>query len=603
MKINIQQTPVALPTTKLEIAAAKAALKLNFTPAPAVQLTDNSRFLHGTGILSRDLKRAQAQADKLSEQTHDISKSVDLFTTAVAQLPAVQLVSDLEYDPSQRRAIDGIMRNQFSVLIGPAGSGKSTIIRAIYERLIRESKNPNFAFMCPTGRAVESQKRALPRDAHELCDTMHGWLQYAPEVFSKDNFDGTMKTFRKFVPRRTEFNQLEQNIVILDEAGNCQIDVWENLVRAMQPNTRVILVGDINQLPPVQGRSVLGFAMQKWPVFELDTNHRAQHSPLIAASNAILEGNMKALFEAQVEGVFKMHAVDDGSLTAFQQTIAIIQYITREGKFDPLLDSIITPQNRDTLGQEHFNSRLCASFNPLRTEHGHHLNPRISINAGIRHVSLAIGDKVMVTKNSREAGLTNGMIGVVESIQANERFRGISSGDSAGSAEMISPDNFSLDGFDESFNEFKQTVQEKQAEDDDEATERQASHIVKIRFQNRLDEPHEFATAGGVNSLYHAYASTVHKLQGGEVPFALVLIHGANAKMLSRELFYTAVTRAREKCIVLYSHMGIQKAMNYQHIKGQTIEEKAVQFNKLQQRNAMGDSTVRVPTLYTPRSA
>ena len=300
----------------------------------------------------------------------------------------------------------------------------------------------------------------------------------------------------------------------------------------------------------------------------------------------ILHGRVPKTLENKVALV----RVPDGSSGAFRQTIGIIQQLAKAGTFNPLSDGLIVPQNVGPLGQEEINMQLVPFFNPTRKLDGIPINPRTIITAGYKHVSFAVGDKIMVTVNDREKGLTNGMIGVIEAIIPNDAFRGEVFGDQVG-AKLAADAELNLDMLDDFLNE----VEEDNVDEDDER-EIQSSHTLRVRFQN-ISDSIEFASAGAVNSLRHAYAFTCHKSQGGEYPVVVILVHAANRKMLSREWLYTAWTRAQQKIILLYNSRGIQHALNRQVIKGKTIAEKAACFRKWQDKSNMGDTSIKVPLL------
>jgi len=283
--------------------------------------------------------------------------------------------------------------------------------------------------------------------------------------------------------------------------------------------------------------------------------------------------------------------VPDGSTGAFRQTIAVIQKLAEAGQFNPLSDGLIVPQNVGPLGQEEINLRLVPYFNPTRMIDGIPINPRTIITAGYNHVSMAVGDKVMVTSNDRQKSLTNGMVGVIEAIIPNDSFRGEVFGDMA-AAKLDDDIELNLDMLDDLLGEM---AQEDKTDEEDER-EIQSSHTLRVRFQN-ISEAIEFASAGAVNSLRHAYAFTCHKSQGGEYPVVVILVHAANIKLLSREWLYTAWTRAQQKVILLYNSRGIQHALNRQVIKGKSIAEKAACFRKWQDKRNMGDTSVKVPLL------
>lgn len=555
----------------------------------------NRSKLWGTGLTKKDAQRTERATEKVGKQTSkldEIPSGRELNGIIEVELPTTLVPDDLQLDPSQQQAVDGLLNEQYGCLIGAAGTGKTTTIKYLVHRILREIKDPEIAFCSFTGRAVQQIKRALPLEYHSHCDTIHGLLEYAPESIEYDDPDtGELKTKKIFRPRRTEYNPLSQNIIIVDEGGMTPIDLWNNLMRACRPGTRVYLIGDINQLPPVQGRSVLGFAMLKWKTFELNRIHRTDEDAITNGAWNILNGKMPE----SVDGKIVLKRVSDSSVDCFKETIATIQKLSEIGVFNPLRDGLIVPQNVGNLGQEFINERLCPFFNPPRKRENIVLNPRTIVTAGYNHISFAVGDKIMVTENDRERGLTNGMTGVIEELIPNPDFRGEIIGDMA-AASLAHDYELDLDGMDAALSDARSEEEQTESE-----REKQASHIMRVMFQN-IDEPIEFSTAGAINSLKHAYAFTCHKSQGGEYPVVVILVHSANLKMLAREWLYTAWTRAQQKIILLYNSRGIQQSLRRQHIKGKTLEEKAKAFIKLNEKKLTLDERKKMPILPEPQT-
>jgi exodeoxyribonuclease V alpha subunit len=362
------------------------------------------------------------------------------------------------------------------------------------------------------------------------------------------------------------------------------INLWNELFAALHDDCRIIMIGDINQLPPVQGRSVLGFAMTYWPTFELTKIHRqAEGNPIIANAHNILNGRMIKPAPGKVDRV-DMPA--SGSET-LNKLVATVKLLHKNGQFDPLTDAIVVPQNKGMIGQLHINEKLVHYFNPPKYENGVLINKRTVIKTGMQDAIFAAGDKVMLLANDRELGLTNGMIGWVESIVPN----GLYNGKFMAHDETIGGDEepFELDAED-----LQNFVDDFKEDEEDDENKRQASHIMSVRFSDEIVVP--FSTAGAFRKVTHAYACTCHKMQGGEAPTVLILAHQSNSKMLSREWLYTAFTRARERVILLANDRGLMTSISNQRIKGRTLEEKTRSFMLLQDQK-----DVAIPDLPDPR--
>ena len=554
-------------------------------------------LLFGTGITKKLLVQAEKIHD-IQAPTISVAKPeliVDKDTEFhVDILPSTLMPSDLVLDKYQTAALNGLRDQKYGCLIGAAGTGKTTLTKALISEVEdsvpivdmnrarvdsekRDAKDMHVAvcFCSFMGRAVQQMKRALPEKYHGLANTIHRTLGYMPTIEERyDEETGEIKEIRVFRPTFTHFRQLPFKICIVDEAGTVPINLWNELIVALPSDCRIFLIGDLNQLPPVQGRSVLGFAMLEWPTFVLEELHRqAEGNPIIENAHRVLKGQKPLTDEKTKKFIVKK--IVDGSLGARKETLMVIQYLHKQGIFDPLRDALIVPQNISAIGQIELNQQLVNYFNPVvKGADGEIQNPRIIITAGYIHAVFAAGDKVMLLANDNSKALTNGMIGIVESIVPNGNFRGEAIGNNVKLSQEDA--DFDLTDLADELLEYA-----KDDKDDEDESERAASHIMTVKFQNR-DTEVVFETAGAFKKITHAYAFTCHKAQGGEYPNVVILVHSANLRMLTREWLYTAITRAQERVILLCNRRGLTHAVNSQKIKGKTIAEKAQQFLKLQ---------------------
>lgn len=578
---------------------------------PKAEKPKGHDLLHGTGIT----KRVATQAEKIfSKQQNQVFQPAEVVQKPKPETEApeygpktlnVQFAKNkqIELDEYQQAALDGLRYEQFGCLIGAAGTGKTTVTKQLIEQIINDVETinsqhtlgkrgengghvgsyiPAIAACAYTGTATENVRKALGAEFQIRVDTIHGILGFYPTVetyFDEDS--NTHKERKKFIPYYTASNPLPWKVIIIDEAGMLGIDLWHQLYDALLPDCRVIMIGDINQLPPVQGRSVLGFAMLSWPTFALEKIHRqAADSPIISNAHRILQGKMpipdgKHFIVVNCEG---------GGVDTFKKVTNLVKAMDQKNLFDCLQDAIITAVNGDTLGQEHFNQRLLPYFNgPKEDEHGVIVNPRYTIYGGRTQCAFANGDKVMVLSNDRDAGITNGMIGVVINVAPNPSYNG-----KMGAAQEVNMD-FSDDDFGDM--DFDDDEDEIEVEEDEEG-KRQASHVVTVRFQHT---DHEFRSAGDMGKLAHAYAFTCHKSQGKEYPTVLVVCHSKNAVMLSREWLYTAITRSQLRIFLCANNRGLMMALQRQNIRGNTIAEKAQSFIAL-----MDKKDTKVPNLPQP---
>ena len=578
----------------LEKKTAPAKVNIFAKKKVAAPKPEKKLSLHGTGLTKSLLGKAAKAQEKevITESAIPIVEAEDIISDS--ELPDTLMDSGIVLDEYQQPAVDGLAKEMYGVLIGAAGTGKTTALKAIVagleDSVVQLSQKdlstykdthkqvdymmPAIAFCSFTGKAVQQMKRALPKKYHPLANTIHSTLGYAPveeEVMDEETHE--WKTRKVFRPSYTKYNKLPYRIIIVDETGTVPVNLWHELLDACPENCRIMLLGDLNQLPPVTGHSILGFAMLKWPTYVLEKLHRqAEGDPIAENAHRILEGKKPMTDKETMKFVVKK--IQDGSLGARKDILGTIQHLHKQSVFDPMLDALIVPQNIGNIGQIELNTVLVNYFNPTKRDaEGNELNKRHIITAGYAHVMFAQGDKVMLTANDTQKGLTNGMMGVVVSITDNKCYAGERVAVHA-EADLTTLDLHDLD--------FARVVVEDEEEDVPES-ERAASHTMMVKLQN-VDDPVEFSSAGSFKKVMLAYAMTCHKSQGSEYRNVIVVAHASNLKMLTREWLYTAITRAKERVILLCNHRGLTHAVNNQRIKGDTIAEKAKKFLALQSK-------------------
>ena len=541
--------------------------------------------------------------------------------------------SNFVWDESQLSAIDNICRDKFSVLIGAAGSGKTTVVKEIVNRLTQQGlikpityqranglsvNRYNISFCSFTGKAVEQLRKSIPANLQCCCETIHSLLEYSPEIVERLTTDSHGNTIVKnskiFLPRRNDINLLNQNIIIIDESGMVGIDLWNNLWKALDygnlPNLKIILIGDINQLPAVIGKSILGYALNSplWHTNSLTHIHRqALDNPIIFNAHQVKSGkppvkdtsvsttepwlNHFSLIDFTKLSPAERQNIKLGKLSpdygskksspngVLNTLVSLTKFLLTKNLYDPSLDQIIVPQNIGLLGQEVINQKLAPLFNPN--------NKRIVIRASYETKFLAVGDKVMFTKNDYASGILNGMTGYIENISINGNYTdaiGLRIAEANAKTTQSSADNLTLS--EDSANSLLKDIDQfnkNHAEDGSKLeSEQQASHIITIRYTplgSNQTAIIAISTVGAVRGLLLAYAITCHKAQGSEYRKTLICIHPTHAKLLNREWLYTSITRARENCFLLCSDYAINLCLHRQAVKGETIDEKAKNFS------------------------
>ena len=476
-------------------------------------------------------------------------------------------------------------------LVGAAGTGKTTAQREIAAALLEQNKlgthtfriqgtpirveAPSIAFVAYTRIATGNLKRAIHKNpdleavlVHNIT-TIHNLLEYAPEFYWDEAAD---REKMRFVPKRTAFNPLDITHLIIEESSMVGLKLWNELYEAMRPGTQIIFIGDINQLPPVMDKSILNYALVQLPVVELTHVYRqAEESLILENAHRILRGE----FPLKEGKDFKIMRNGDTQHTqarlarmigeAFPKFAA--QELLQEGSgYDPLQDIILSPFNKQDLGTDNINKWIAQFQGVARNAIVY------EVKAGISTLYLAVGDKVMYNKQ----------VGEIISINRNMEYHGKEPkqpspgltrfGTYINIEEAEEEDDLVLAGYSE-------LDLEKLLDDKDDNLLRSASHVVTL-----LVECDREVTCNAVGDFSPqvfslGYALTVHKAQGCEWRKVFILFHKDHSVMAFRELLYTAVTRAREQCIMITKDFMIRKAIENPRIKGNTIEEKIEYFN------------------------
>lgn len=388
-----------------------------------------------------------------------------------------QAETGVRYADLQRRAISDALENGVMLLTGGPGTGKTTVVRALLH--IFSSMGLKIALTAPTGRAAKRLSESTSCEAR----TIHRLLEYGGEE------SGGRGRFM-----RDESNLLEENVLIVDEASMVDSLLMGALLRAVKPGSRLVLIGDADQLPSVGAGNVLRDLIDsgRFATVRLTEIFRqAQKSLIVTNAHAINRGELPRL-DVKDNDFFFMPRSEDASITATVAQLCGIRLPRTYGAMATTGTQVIVPSRKGEAGTEHLNVVLQATLNPPSSEKREHR---------FREITYREGDRVMQVRNNydMEWERDNGMTGA-----------GIFNGD-VGVIESIDP----TDG------------------------------NMRIRFEDRT-VTYEFSL---LEDLEPAYAVTVHKSQGCEYPIVILPLGNVPPMLRSRNLLYTAVTRAQ--CIVI----------------------------------------------------
>ena len=421
----------------------------------------------------------------MARMLHDLDVEYDQEESSLrTRLLGMEERSGLSLDEKQREAVLEAARHGIMVLTGGPGTGKTTTINAMIQFF--ESEGLDICLAAPTGRAAKRMTEATGYESQ----TVHRLLEVNgnPEEEGISGF------------QRNEENPLETDVIIIDEMSMVDLSLMSALLRAVIPGTRLILVGDCNQLPSVGPGSVLKdiIASECFAVVMLTKIFRqAGESDIVVNAHKINRGE-EVILDNKSRDFFFLKRQDPNVIISVVITL-IRNKLPKYVDANPYDIQVLTPMRKGLLGVERLNGILQEYLNPkepkkAEKEHGGRL--------------FREGDKVMQIKNNYQLEwqiLTRyGM--------AVDKGMGIFNGDM---------------GIIRKINTYEEIV----------TVEYDEHRIVKYPY-SLLDE------------LELAYAITIHKSQGSEYPAVVIPLLQGPRQLYHRNLLYTAVTRAR-RCVTL----------------------------------------------------
>ena len=487
----------------------------------------------------------------------------------------------ISYNSKQSEFVSLASSGQSCVLIGAAGTGKTTCMKGTTLALIDAGKvgileaaghkhltsgSPGVVICAYTRRAVNNIRKNLSLDLQSNCITIHKLLEYAPVYYTvMDESTGEEKTKMNFEPTRNQVNPLPPSIrtIIFEESSMIGTDLYKEVINACPHNPQLIFLGDIQQLPPVFGPAILGFKLLSLPVVELTEVYRqALESPIISLAHRILSGtaipkeeytSWKKENQLTIHPWKKKVSPQDALNTAGQFFIAA----EKNGVYDPEEDMILLPFNK-SFGTEELNKIIANHLSKKRNADTY------EVVAGFVKHYFSVGDKVLYEKEDAE----------IIRIESNPAYTG---------AKYL-PHSPTLDywGYDPITRQAEAGDADvdfllSQVAHSEGDRVHQASHTLTLRM---LDSDVEVKVdkASDINAMLLGYALTVHKSQGSEWRKVFFIAHQSHATMLQRELLYTAVTRAKEELYIICEPETFTKGIASQRVKGNTLAEKAEFF-------------------------
>jgi exodeoxyribonuclease V alpha subunit len=412
-------------------------------------------------------------------------------------------------------------------------------------------------------------------------------LEYQPVYYEViDPESGDTKTKMNFEATRNSHNPLPSSIrtIIFEESSMIGTDLYLEVINACPHSPQLIFLGDIQQLPPVFGPAILGFKLLELPVVELTEVYRqALESPIISLAHRILSGKELSgseFSEWKHPGKLTIHPWKKkiSADHALQTASLFFTSAADKGVYDPEQDIILIPFNK-SFGTDELNKMIANHLAHKRCALVH------QIISGFNKIYLSVGDKVLYDKEDA----------IVTKIETNPSYSGAAFLQASMTmdywghdSEVRAPEDYNEDSVDFLLNQV--ALNGGNSED----RVRQSSHTITLMMCDSEQEV-RIDKAADVNSLLLGYCLTFHKAQGSEYRRVFLVLHQSHNTMISRELLYTGVTRAREELYIICEDDTFIKGITSQRVKGNTLQEKAEYFRgKL---DAGTDYSYLTPTL------
>ncbi|MBE5858127.1 MAG: ATP-dependent RecD-like DNA helicase [Lachnospiraceae bacterium] len=434
----------------------------------------NSYVSSGEGMFNRDEEKVRARIRKLAES------------------------ENLEFDELQEEAVYESVRNGVFILSGGPGTGKTTTINTIIKLFMEEGLDIFLA--APTGRAAKRMTEATGFEAK----TIHRMLELngAPE-----EGDRNLARFE-----RNEDNPLEADVIIIDEMSMVDLPLFRALLRAITPGTRLIMVGDVNQLPSVGPGQILRdlIESERFPVVILQKIFRqAEVSDIVVNAHKINRGEAIAL-DNKSKDFFFLERNDTNVI--YKHMIQLIRdklpgYVGAT----PFDIQVLTPMRKGALGVETLNGILQEYLNPAdESKKEHRTGDRL----------FREGDKVMQIKNNYKIEW-----------------------------EVRSKYNIPIDSGMGVFNGDIGTIKEIN----------EYASTMEVEFDEGKIVTYPFS---GLDELDLSYAITIHKSQGSEYPAVILPLLTGPRMLFNRNLLYTAITRAKNCVTILGSSETVRNMID-----------------------------------------
>lgn len=448
-------------------------------------------------VYSKEIYDAEANiASKLI--LLDSAQNIKRIAGFDSELEKIEKAGNINLSAKQKEAIQAINSNNVVIITGGPGTGKTTIIKNVID--IYKSHGKKVVLCAPTGRAA----KRMTEMAGEEAKTLHRLLEIGK--IEKDN---------EFTIMNYEVAPIDADVIIVDEASMVDIYLMNYLLNGIYQGTKLILVGDTDQLPSVGPGSVLKDIINSErikTIFLDEIFRQAAQSKIIVNSHRVNDGEY-FLDKEEQEGLKEdfFYIKEKSQDIMLDQIISLCKgRLKNFGDYDFFENiQILSPTKKGLLGTKELNKRLQEELNPWADE---------KKEKKVGEVIFREGDRVMQVKNNYDIYWEKGNTLSL----TYENGTGIFNGE--------------------------------------------LGKIVKIDFLNKQikilfdDEKEAWYAFSDMDQIEHAYAITVHKAQGSEFDVVIMVVTQSSAMLLTRNLLYTGLTRAK-KLLILIGNDNVVKFM------------------------------------------
>jgi exodeoxyribonuclease V alpha subunit len=373
----------------------------------------------------------------------------------------------------QRAGVTACLQHKLTIITGGPGTGKTTLIKQLLT--ILDEHRVKYCLAAPTGRAAKRITEGTGKSA----STLHRLLE----------FDVSVMNFQ-----RNEHNALPFDYIIIDEASMIDVFLAHALLKAVPYSAHLVLIGDVDQLPSVGAGNFLTDVIASKKVTTIHLQHifrQAQNSLIVINAHKINSGEFPVTSYENARRDFIFIKEDNPEQIPVHLETIYSRVLPHYG-LSSSEAIVLTPMHRGVAGTQKLNHDLQQILNhpyagPLMTHTG---------------TQFQVGDRVMQLRNNYDKNVFNGDIGVIESIDTEDK-------------------------------------------------------MMRVRFIEQLVE----YESSDLNELVHAYAISIHKSQGSEFSVVIISLFMQHFMMLQRNLLYTAVTRAKKLCIIIGQSKALAMAI------------------------------------------